>query len=285
MNGIIVYDRDVAANRAWYIGKYTEAFEKRGISCRLVCTDEIDKITDVDFAIVRVINPDLSRNLEKKGIRVFNSSKVSEICNDKYATYKFVDENKLAAFLPVIDLAQWKTPDEIADSDEFKKIDFPCVLKSKSGHGGTEVFWIGNKDELIEGLCDKKIENYLLQKTCSTPGIDVRVYVIGDRIIAAMKRMGKPEGDIHERFRSNYCLGGSCSPYDIYSDSIMLDAVKKITKAIAVDFVGIDFIFHDGKPVFNEIEDVVGARMIYDFTDIDIVDLYVEYIAACDQAK
>ena len=34
----------------------------------------------------------------------------------------------------------------------------------------------------------------------------------------------------------------------------------------------------DREPIFNEIEDTVGARMIYDKTDIDILKIYCEYI-------
>ena len=41
---------------------------------------------------------------------------------------------------------------------------------------------------------------------------------------------------------------------------------------------GIDFIFHQGQMIFNEIEDVAGARSLYSLTDYDIVDDYVSYI-------
>ena len=44
------------------------------------------------------------------------------------------------------------------------------------------------------------------------------------------------------------------------------------------DYYGIDFVFDGGQPVFNEIEDTVGARMVYSVTDIDILDLYCDYI-------
>jgi len=46
------------------------------------------------------------------------------------------------------------------------------------------------------------------------------------------------------------------------------------------DMVGIDFILDDnGNLVFNEIEDVVGARMLYQCSDIDIVKEYLSYIS------
>ena len=39
-----------------------------------------------------------------------------------------------------------------------------------------------------------------------------------------------------------------------------------------------DFVFDNGRAVFNEIEDAVGARMVYEKTDIDILKLYCDYI-------
>ena len=42
--------------------------------------------------------------------------------------------------------------------------------------------------------------------------------------------------------------------------------------------MGIDFVFDNGKIIFNEIEDVVGSRMVYTYTDIDIVDIYIKYL-------
>ena len=42
--------------------------------------------------------------------------------------------------------------------------------------------------------------------------------------------------------------------------------------------VGIDFLFKNNQLILNEIEDVVGCRMVYTYTDIDIAQLYIDYI-------
>lgn len=42
--------------------------------------------------------------------------------------------------------------------------------------------------------------------------------------------------------------------------------------------VGIDLIYDNGHPVLNEIEDVVGARMLYAHTEINLVGRYIDYI-------
>ena len=56
------------------------------------------------------------------------------------------------------------------------------------------------------------------------------------------------------------------------------EIVDKITNHINIDYAGIDLIYHNGEPVFNEIEDPVGARMLYENTNIDIVEIFVKYI-------
>ena len=58
------------------------------------------------------------------------------------------------------------------------------------------------------------------------------------------------------------------------------ELVQKIIDLFDFDMVGIDFILDDnGNLVFNEIEDVVGARMLYQCSDIDIVKEYLCYIS------
>lgn len=54
--------------------------------------------------------------------------------------------------------------------------------------------------------------------------------------------------------------------------------MNKIASLVKYDYIGIDFVFDGGRPVFNEIEDTVGARMVYDKTGIDILSLYCNYI-------
>jgi glutathione synthase/RimK-type ligase-like ATP-grasp enzyme len=45
------------------------------------------------------------------------------------------------------------------------------------------------------------------------------------------------------------------------------------------DFIGVDFVFGDGNVYLNEIEDVVGTRMLYSLTELDPARMYMEYIA------
>ena len=68
-------------------------------------------------------------------------------------------------------------------------------------------------------------------------------------------------------------------PYELSENERQM--VNCILKKLPLDYGGIDFIFHHNKAVFNEIEDAVGARMLYATTDIDIVSLVAKYIVKC----
>ncbi|MDE7124843.1 MAG: hypothetical protein K2N83_05095, partial [Eubacterium sp.] len=111
---------------------------------------------------------------------------------------------------------------------------------------------------------------YVYQKAASDLGKDLRVWLIGGRIIASVLRESKSD------FRANFCLGGNAYIYKLSEEETAL--VKKISSLVDYDYIGIDFVFNKGKIVFNEIEDSVGARMIYSKTNIDIIEEYCKHI-------
>ena len=101
-------------------------------------------------------------------------------------------------------------------------------------------------------------------------GRDKRVYLLGGKVLACVERHSQRD------FRSNFSLGGSAEPADV-SDA-ELRAVRLINGELKPDFVGVDFIYKDGVPLLNEVEDIVGTRMLYELTYIDAVGEYAKYI-------
>lgn len=256
MRGFIIYSREDAERNISYISWYIDKFKLLNVDLVLVYTDEIDYNDLPDFAIVRSIRPDITEKLEKHGVKCFNNSHVSKICNDKYITYKYVSENGIE-IMPVYE-----------SIDGIKK--YPVVIKPKGSHGGDRVNMAESRDELLGLLPLYAEKDYVIQAAAPDLGKDLRVYVIGNKIITAMLRQSEND------FRSNFCLGGTAEVYTLNAEEIK--KVESIIKLFDFDFVGIDFIFNNGELVFNEIEDVVGSRMVYTYTDIDIVDLYVKHI-------
>lgn len=267
MNGWLIYDKAGATRNEWFIRRLQERFAKRNIALPLKIYDNLDESGDFfenlpDFAIVRTICPSLNGKLEERGVRVFNNAKTAKTANDKWQTYLFCE--KLG--LPVLPTY---LPEKISP------IAFPCVIKSVDGHGGSEVF-LANDEVEYEKAVERLLQagkRAVVQKANAVAGEDVRAYVIGGEIIACVKRTSTVD------FRSNFSLGGEVKL--VFADETQKAIVKKLHETLRLDFVGVDFL-PDGKGgyVVNEIEDSAGARMLYKTSDIDVADVFAEYVAS-----
>ncbi len=280
----IIYHRENAIYNQQYIRFYIEEGAKQGIECKLLLVEEMEfgvregqwfltyqKEEQVlpDFAICRAIYPLLNRQLEYMGIPVFNNSFVAEICNDKARTYQYLAATKIK----MVDTSFYRNAQIKEVLDQAMA---PTVIKAVAGHGGSQVFLIhGNQEsDCLEypSLIDKLAgSDVVVQPLTGTRNQDLRVYVIGTEIIAAVLRTAK------NGFKSNFSLGGEVSLYTLKEEETSI--VNKIIGQFDFGLVGIDFIIGDeGELIFNEIEDVVGSRMLYQCSDINIVEKYLSFI-------
>jgi gamma-F420-2:alpha-L-glutamate ligase len=291
MTGWLIYSKLDIQKNSRYINFYIEEGKLLDIDIRLILIEDLEfgikdntwfmnlfdqpiTIPDYpDFVICRTIYPLLSKQFESMGIRVFNNSVVAEICNDKAKTYQYVAKLEIT----MVDSSFCRNDFLKQRLKDMVDIKDPKVIKAVAGHGGSQVFLL-NTDSA------KDVEQYsldileqmdnadaVIQPLTGTKHQDLRVYVIGKQIIAAILRTAK------EGFKSNFSLGGEVRKYELSQAEINI--VMKIVNHFDFDLVGIDFIIGDqGELIFNEIEDVVGARMLYQCTDINLVQLYLNYI-------
>ena len=261
VKGILVYTSADAEYNKWFIDHIIEEGRKCNLDIRLVLSDKEEvSDNDIDFAIVRNRDSKLCKRLEDSNIRCFNSSYVVNIGNDKWEMYK--DFN--SAGIPVMYTQKTKLP-------------YPFVMKPVNGHGGENVYLIKNADEyesVISNIPDDRQGDLIYQVIATEKGRDIRVYVVGGIILTAMERIAV---DTEKDFRSNYSLNGNAKEHALTDEELKLAA--KVADHIKADFVGIDLIYNNGKPVVNEIEDAVGTRMLYSLTDIDPVREFVAHIA------
>lgn len=292
MIGWLIYrDEDVDKNKA-YINFYIEEARALGIDIKLIFLHKLNfgvkdnalflryngnVIERPDFAINRSIYPLLSKQLEDMGIKVFNNSKVADICNDKAKTYQYLSRLDI----PIINTSFIKSENIVNVMDKIKE---PRIIKGVSGHGGDQVFlynpdhqdtMLTNQDKASakkkEILASLNNTDIVIQPVIGDKKQDLRVYIIGKTIIAAILRTAK------DGFKSNYSLGGDVRNYHLSDQETQL--ITKIINEFDFGLVGIDFLIEDdGSLLFNEIEDVVGSRMLYKCTDINIVNLYLKHI-------
>ncbi len=256
----ILYDPIDLKENTFFAERLNEYAGDSGFESEIVTTDKIDINNPADIVISRSRDSELSSRLEDNGATVFNRSSVSRICNDKAYTYSFVR----SLGIPIL---PFSFPEgEIPPGP-------PWVVKSRSGHGGTEVFKAYSEDDLKGIILKERITDPIIQQFAADPGKDLRVYVLGGKIIASVFRSSDTD------FRANFKLGGKAELIDTPEDIKRI--VRKIQPELMADFIGIDFVFSDGCPYLNEMEDVVGTRMLYKLTDLDPARMYVDYIARC----
>ena len=194
-------------------------------------------------------------------IHVFNNYHVSSICNDKRKTHLYLAGNNIDMMDTLFLNRKY-----ISNSN----FSYPSIIKSIDGHGGNEVYYVRSKDEFLAVVEKLGSDEFLMQKVASNMGSDLRVYILGKNIVASVLRKSSHD------FRSNYSLGGVPSLYNLSEDETKI--VKKIISVFDFGFVGVDFVFDDGKIKLNEIEDVVGSRMLYQLTSIKSHEIYFDYI-------
>ncbi|MBI9012605.1 MAG: ATP-grasp domain-containing protein [Clostridiales bacterium] len=250
MLGYLFYDkRDISRNEKFIEWLIEEAL-KYDLNLILHHTeDNLETLETPEFIINRSRVAFISHFY--KDIKVFNNALVTEIANDKYKTYHYFKD----------DIPMLKT------CLVSERTTFPCIVKSKSGHGGTDVFWVTSKEELTYS------DEYIAQDIAPQLGKDLRVYILDNKIIQGILRTHETD------FKSNYSLGGQAKVYDLSEQEKAL--VYKILEKLPLVYGGIDFLFDEHNHlILNEVEDAVGARMLYNLTDIKIVDDYIACIAA-----
>lgn len=300
----MVYDEEGRKRNEKYVSLYREHCHKYRLNVRVVMDTEVVQQVRAGerplCVFVRTIQPQINRFFEDNGIPVFNSYEVSRICNHKGRTLKYLKEDVLC--VPSITLGQPTLPRMVSlDLEKIRHYfahTFACssfgeqertmiaqaddfVLKTVDGHGGREVYSLCQekrriRESFIEtsksGVCRSE---YVLQPMiCSGKSSyrDMRVYVVGTRIVAAVMRSSTDD------FRANFSRGGEAKLIEL-TPSQKRTACRVIER-FEFGMAGIDFLFtDDGQMVLNEIEDVAGARMLYECApDIDIVGEYLKYV-------
>lgn len=267
--GWLLYDSgDYEVNRA-FAEHMREIGKRVNLAMEVVLTDTLRKpLTALpDFIVSRQRNHRLSAEFEAAGVPVFNCARVCEICNDKRNTHRFLDG------LPLIRSLFAEPGGEYRPSPQA----YPLVVKPAAGHGGDRVSLAENQAQLECALQSIWPSPAIIQEAASEAGRDLRLYVVFGEIKAAVLRTATV-GIV-----SNYKRGGSVllhTPTDAETALAQRVIRRFAENGAPLSFAGIDLIYHRGEPVVNEVEDVVGSRMLYKVSDIDIADLYLRGIAA-----
>ncbi len=224
--------------------------------------------TRPDFVLSRQRDTLYPLHFEHMGIPVYNGSRVCELCNDKRKTHQFLQGLPMpySVFLTASSMV------------ELPPIPFPFVLKPAKSHGGDRIFRIDSLQLWQEKIKLILPEEAICQSVASDEGKDLRVYVLFGKIVAGVMRTAK------HGLVSNYKQGGGVCLHTLSSQEIALanEVIKRFDQEKApLMFAGIDFLYHNGKPLIGEVEDVVGSRMLYETSDLDIAKMLLQKCFSC----
>jgi len=150
----------------------------------------------------------------------------------------------------------------------------PLVVKLLEGTQGKGVV-LAETHKAAESLIDAFREldaNFLVQEFIKEAGgADIRAFVIGERVVAAMKRTAK-EGE----FRSNLHRGGSASVVKL-SPTERSAAVRAAGK-MGLNVAGVDLLRSNRGPVVMEVNSSPGLEGVERATGIDVASLIVQFI-------
>ena len=285
--GWLVYSEERIKRNAAYARMHQTWCKEHGVDLHLVLVERLRYGIGPDgvwfaydgkplempaFAIVRCENLDVRRLLELGGAVVANGSQIGLVANDKLRTYELA--HRLA--IPYLEVFSPSVAKERSEA-------FPVVIKPRHGHGGEGVRLVHSAAELAsqfaEGGQALKEDTWLCQRVAPVVGRDLRVYVLGGEVLAAMLRTASKDS-----FLSNYCRGGSAREYKLSASERAL--ALKVARAMGDGYYGIDFLFDgNGGLLLNEIEDVVGSRMLYALTSIDVVDRHLSHVLSLCETR
>ena len=218
---------------------------------------------------------DLVSILERANATLVNPRTTINICADKYRTALRLADYGLTQPLTKLISDPEKSNEQVEESG----IKFPLIMKTLRGSKGVGVLFVDSPKGLdsIVQLIHKQDEDadLLIQEYIKTE-YDVRVHVLGGKVLAAMARP-VIEGD----FRSNVSQGSV--PKKIKLTELEIEESLKAAKAVGGYWTAVDFIpskNRDSKPpYFLEVNSSPGTEGIEDATGMNIAKEVITHFA------
>lgn len=151
----------------------------------------------------------------------------------------------------------------------------PVIIKLLEGTQGVGVILADSSkmaEAIIETLQSTK-QNVLIQKfVAESKGKDVRAFVVGDQVVAAMRRVAQGQ-----EFRSNVHRGGKTELVEL--DDQYREAAVRAAQIMGLRVAGVDMLESNTGPQIMEVNSSPGLEGIETCTQLDIAGAIIDYIA------
>ena len=213
--------------------------------------------------------------LERANVCVVNGRQSISVCADKYRTSLRLADYGLTEPKTIL----INDPENSVELINNAGLKFPIILKTLRGSKGVGVLFVESEKALdsIVQLVHKQDEDAdLLAQQYIKTDYDVRVHVLGGKVIAAMKRP-VIEGD----FRSNVSQGSK--PENIKLTELEIEESLKAAKAVNGLWAAVDFIPSKNRekepPFMLEVNSSPGTEGIEDATNKNISNIVISHFA------
>ncbi|MGM9551024.1 MAG: RimK family alpha-L-glutamate ligase [Clostridia bacterium] len=231
-----------------------------------------DSFEKVDFVLFWDKDITLCCMLEEMGIKVFNSSNAIAVCDNKGMTHTILQKSgiKMPKTL-VAPLAFSKTDMSSFVKEAGKQLGYPIIIKESCSSFGMGVYKAMDYYDAVEIANSISPNQMIFQEyiECSK-GRDVRLNVVGDKVVAAMERFNEND------FRANITNGGKMKKYTPTKEEC--EIAVKACKVLGVDFGGVDLLFSPSGPILCEVNSNAHVKNILDCTGINVADEIFKYI-------
>jgi RimK family alpha-L-glutamate ligase len=205
--------------------------------------------------------------LEDRGVTVVNSPRAIERCVDKFYTSALLQE----AGLPTPETVVCERPDEATAA--FRAMG-DVIVKPLFGSMGLGMVRVADEEmayrvfqtiETIRGV-------YYLQRTIDHDGRDLRVFVLGGRVLGAIERRA-------QGWRTNIARGAVGRP--IALPDAWAGLALQAAAAVGAEYAGVDLLpARDGGIYVLEVNGVPGWEGLQRATGIDVAGALVDHLAA-----
>ncbi|MFO1095697.1 MAG: 30S ribosomal protein S6--L-glutamate ligase [Planctomycetaceae bacterium] len=152
----------------------------------------------------------------------------------------------------------------------------PVIIKLIEGTQGVGVILaetVKIAEAIIETLQTAR-QNVLVQKFIrESRGRDIRAFVVGDTVVAAMRRVAQPG-----EFRSNVHRGGRAENVEL--DDRYRETAVRAAQILGLRVAGVDILESDDGPLLIEVNSSPGLEGIEGATKLDVAGAVIDYLAA-----
>ena len=234
-----------------------------------------DDLNDFDAVIPRIgasvtfYGTAVLRQFEMLGVYPLNESVAITRARDKLRSLQLLSRKGIG--LPITGFAH--APDDVQDL--IKMVGgAPLVIKLLEGTQGIGVVLAETQkaaESVVEAFMGLKVNILVQEYIREANGADIRCFVIGEKVVAAMKRQAK-EGE----FRSNLHRGGKASLIRITPEE--RSTATRAARIMGLNVAGVDILRSNHGPVVMEVNSSPGLAGIEAATGKDIAALMIDFI-------